>query len=104
MSVLVSTESTDFTMSVSWSAELSVGRSVVNRLMVRIELLLRRQKEVQHQAVEDLHGLFQLSPRGRHCGREDLLLPRRPQPRPPVHGADQEDHEAHRCAETRSSL
>ena len=46
--------------------------------------------------MEDVHGLLQLPARGRHRRREDLLLPRRPQPRPPVHGADQEDHEAHR--------
>ena len=46
--------------------------------------------------MEDVHRLLQLPARGRHRRREDLLLPRRPQPRPPVHGADQEDHEAHR--------
>ena len=54
------------------------------------------QEEVQHQAVEDLHRLLQLPPAGRHHRREDLLLPRRSLTRPAVHGADQEDHAAHR--------
>ena len=39
--------------------------------------------------MEDVHRLLQLSADRRHRGREDLLLPRRPQPGPPVDGADQ---------------
>ena len=39
--------------------------------------------------MENIYGLFQLSANRRHRGREDLLLSRRPQPRPPEHGADQ---------------
>ena len=39
--------------------------------------------------VEDLYGLLQLYARGRYRRREDLLLPRRPQPRPAEHGTDQ---------------
>lgn len=53
--------------------------------------------------MEDVHGLLQLLAHRRHCGWEDFLLPRRSQPRPPEHGADQTDHEAHRRPGHRSA-
>lgn len=48
-----------------------------------------RQAPVQHQAVEDLHGLLQLSAGGGHRGRKNLLHARRPQPGAERHGPDQ---------------
>ena len=62
-----------------------------------------RQEALQHQAVEDFHRLFQLLAHRRHCGWEDFLLSRRPQPRPPEYGADQTDHEADRRPGHRSA-
>ncbi|KAI5696170.1 hypothetical protein M8J75_009188 [Diaphorina citri] len=40
------------------------------------------QATVQHQTVEDVHGMFQLFACGGDCGREDLLLSRRPESGP----------------------
>ena len=48
-----------------------------------------RQETLQHQTVENIHRLFQLSPHRRHCGREDLLLPRGVVSRFAEHGTDQ---------------
>ena len=63
----------------------------------------RRQAAVQHQAVEDVHGLLQLPARGRHRGRKDLLHARGPEPRAAKHGADQADHASHRCVSAPSA-
>mmetsp|Transcript_7290 Transcript_7290/g.21525 ORF Transcript_7290/g.21525 Transcript_7290/m.21525 type:complete len:308 (+) Transcript_7290:380-1303(+) len=60
-----------------------------------LRLLRRVQAAVQHQDVEDLHGLLQLPARGGHRRREDLLLPRRPLAGAAAAGPDQEDHPAH---------
>ena len=66
--------------------------------------MLCRQETLQHQIMENIYGLFQLSAHRRHRGREDLLLSRGAEPRPAEHGADQEDHEAHRRARHRPPL
>lgn len=47
---------------------------------------LGRQETLQHQDVEDLHGLLQLSARGSCCREEDILLPRWPLTRPADNG------------------
>ena len=54
--------------------------------------------------MEDFHGLFQLLTRSSHCRRKDLLLPWRPQPRPPIHGANQTYYATHWCTRSRSTL
>ena len=54
--------------------------------------------------MEDFHRLFQLSARGGHRRREDLLLPWRPQPRPPEHGANPTYYETHGRAGSGSTL
>ena len=94
-SVLPSTGFTVFMMNVSRSGSLS-------RLLYIFSS--GRQETLQHQTVENIHRLFQLSPNRRHCGREDLLLPRRSESWSPEHGADQKDHETHRRSRHRASV
>ena len=63
-----------------------------------------RQAPLQHQVVEDFHWLLQLPAGGRHCWREDLLLPRGPQPGPAEHGADPTHYAANRRARPGTAL
>lgn len=74
------------------------GQSRVRQYKSYLWILRRVQAPVQHQAVEDVHGLLQLPAHRRHCGREDILHARRPLARPAGHGADPPDHAAHRRA------
>lgn len=57
--------------------------------------LPNRQKTVQHQVMEDVHRLFQLSADRGHHRREDLLLSRRSVARLAVHGTNPPHHAAH---------
>ena len=50
------------------------------------------QETVQHQAMEDLHGLLQLSPHRRDHRREDLHHARRFEPGLEFDGADSSRH------------
>ena len=66
-----------------------------------LRLLRRMQTPLQHQTMEDIHGLLQLPAHSGHHRREDFLLPRRSLARPPVYGADQAHNATHRCARYR---
>lgn len=63
-----------------------------------LRILRWMQTTVQHQVMENIHRLFQLFTRRRHRRRENLLLPRRFEPRPAEYGTDQTYHAAHRRA------
>ena len=71
------------------------GQPRMRQHQSHLRLLRRVQATLQHQTLEDIHRLFQLSARGGDHRREDLLLPRRSLARFAVHGADQTDHAAH---------
>lgn len=55
------------------------------------------QEEVQYQAVEDVHRLFQLFAHRCHNRREDFHNARRTESGSKFHGADTTCHEANRC-------
>ena len=55
-----------------------------------------RQKEIQHQALEDFYRLLQLSPNSGHHRREDLYHARWTFPRSQLHGANQTCHATYR--------
>ena len=59
---------------------LATRQSRVRQHKQDIRVLRWVQETVQHQAVEDVHRLLQLSTDRGHHRREDILLPRRAQP------------------------
>ena len=61
------------------------------------------QTTIQHQTMENIHRLFQLSTISRHCGRKNILLSRWYFSRFGVNGTDSKDHEANRRTETSKS-
>ena len=69
-----------------------------------LRVLRRMQTTIQHQTMENIHRLFQLSSSRGHHRREDLLLSRWPQSRSPVDGANQTHHAADGRARPRSAL
>ena len=69
-----------------------------------LRLLRRVQEKVQHQALEDVHRLFQLSAGRRHHRRKDFLHARRPLAWAQQHGADPQNHEADRRPGHRTAL
>ena len=60
-----------------------------------IRVLRRVQEEIQHQTMENVHRLLQLSTDRRDHRREDILLSRRPQSRPS--GDSDIDHDREYC-------
>jgi diadenosine tetraphosphatase ApaH/serine/threonine PP2A family protein phosphatase len=55
------------------------------------------QEALQHQAMEDIHGLLQLLADCRHHRREDLHHARWLEPGPQLDGADSSGHAPNRC-------
>lgn len=69
-----------------------------------LRFLRRMQTSLQHQTMENIYWLFQLSSSGGHHRWEDLLLSRRAQSWSTIDGTNQTDHETHRRSWSRSSV
>ena len=69
-----------------------------------LRLQQRVQEKVQYQALEDVHGQFQISACLLHHRRKDFLHARKPLAWTQQHGADPQNHEADRHPGHRTAM